>query len=93
MLRSPKERFLTSTHSGAWGKVCNSETFEEAIHSALSELATHMPLDTQVPQQACDAHQQMAGARKYMEILCSLHRPDTTPKPNQPKGLDYEAGV
>ena len=94
MLRSPKERFVHSTHAGPWGKICSGEVFEEAMHAALDQLAFDMTAqDTQVPQQACDAHQQMAGARKYMEILCSLHTPETTPKSTKPKSLDYEAGV
>lgn len=93
MLRSPKERFLASTYSGQWGKIASSETFDEAIHTALIELQTHMPMDCQVPQQACDSHQQMVGARKFMEILCTLHVKDSSPKPQTTSTLNYSAGV
>jgi hypothetical protein len=93
MLRSPKERFLASTHSGAWGKITQGETFEEAIHSAFSQMEVEMPSDCPTPQQACDAHQQMVGARKFMDILCSIHVKQTTTPPKSSKSLDYSAGV
>lgn len=93
MLRDPKERFTSSTFSGAWGKIVQSEVFEEAIYATLNELLHQMPLDVMSPQVACDSHQQMVGARRYMELLCTIHRPTETPKPNQPTGLDYSHGV
>lgn len=93
MLRSPKERFLASTNSGQWGKLTSGELYEEAVHAALSQLATELPMECPVPQVACDAHQQMIGARKYMEILSTLHVKSDTTKTTQPKSLNYEAGV
>lgn len=66
---------------------------EEAMHSALEQLASELPQDCAAPQQACDAYQQMIGARKYMEILSSLHIPETSPKTIQTKSLDYGSGV
>lgn len=93
MLRTPKERFLASTHSGAWGKIVSGEIYEEALHAALAQLETETPMECPIPQHAADAHQQMIGARKFMEILCSLHVPNTPHKPPTVKGLDYSAGV
>lgn len=63
------------------------------MHAALGQLANELPIDCAVPQQACDAHQQMIGARKYMDILSSLHVPETSPKTIQTKSLDYGHGV
>lgn len=93
MLRSPKERFLASTYSGQWGKVCRTEVFEEALHAALAEVQHSMPQHCDVPQQACDAHQQMIGARKLADTLYSLYAPTTTPKTTTVQTLDYKAGV
>lgn len=93
MLRTPKELFIASAYAGAWKKVAQDDSFEHALTSALSQLETEMPLECAVPQQACDAHQQMIGARKFMEILCLLHVPNTPPTSNKPKGLDYQAGI
>jgi hypothetical protein len=93
MLRTPKERFVSSTHKAAWEKIIQTEPFEEAAHAALEQLATELPMECAIPQIACDSHQQMIGARKYMEILCSLHTPQTTPKIIQRQELDFSAGV
>lgn len=93
MLRTPKERFIACSLSGAWGKITQSEAFEEAIHAALGELNDRLPIETATPQFACDAYQQLVGARKYMEILCSLHTPQTAPKQTPRKVIDYSAGV
>lgn len=92
-MRTPKQRFLESSYSGQWGKIASSETFEEALHAAFTQLQFEMPIECAQPQQACDAHQQMVGARKLMDILCSLHTPQTTTKTVQSKGLDYSVGV
>jgi len=93
MLRTPKERFVASTHKNAWEKVIQSEVFEEAVHASLEQLASELPPECAVPQIACDSYQQMIGARKYMEILCSIHVPQTTPKTVQRQELDFQAGV
>lgn len=94
MLRGPKEKFLADYGTG-WKKLVseNPRLFEEAFFATLLELATDLPLDCAIPQQACDAHQQMAGARKALRILSSLHEPTSTTKPATPRGLDYSAGV
>jgi hypothetical protein len=93
MLRSPKERFLSSTLSGAWGKVVQMEAYEEAIHAALGQLCADSPKECPVPQAACDAHQQLIGARKVLDILSTLHVPEKPTTTTQPGTLNYEAGV
>ena len=93
MLRTPREKFLASYGSKWMGAVReHSIEFEEAIITALLELAQEMPRDCATPQIACDSHQQMIGAHKVLDILCSLHQPPSKPPPI-PKGLDYQAGV
>lgn len=92
MLRTPRERFVNSPDFDAFKKVVQAPCFEEATITALLELERDLPLECPLPQMAADAHQQMVGARKYLEILCSLHQPQTTPKPAS-KGLNYQAGI
>jgi hypothetical protein len=94
MIRSPREKFI-SIHGDSWKKLVstNPTMMEDAFNNSLLELGRDMPLDCALPQQACDAHQQMAGARKLLDILSSLHQPQTTPKSSQTKGLNYQAGV
>lgn len=93
MLRTPKQRFVESTHSGAWGKIVQGEVFEDAMYAAFDELNAQLPLDTPSPQVACDAYQQLVGARKLMDILSTLYVPDKPTTTQQHKGLDYSAGV
>lgn len=93
MLRSPKDRFLASTLSGAWGRVVQTEAYEEATHAALAQLGLELPQDCPTPQMACDAHQQFIGARKVLEILSTLYVPNTPTKTTPQTGLDYQAGV
>lgn len=90
MLRTPRERF--SAHVDTWRKLVQTEAFEEATVTALLELNRSLPLQCDFPQMAVDAHQQMVGARKFVEILCSLHEPSEN-KSTAPRGLNYQAGV
>lgn len=92
MVRSPREKFTTSIHCGDWKRLSQSEAFEEASIAAMLELQADLPKDC-IPQQAADSHQQMVGARKYLEILCAIHEPTKNPKPAAARGLDYQAGV
>ncbi len=95
MLRTPKSKFIASGHAAAWKKFLNEQanSAEEAMQCALLELAEELPLHTTMPQQACDAHQQMVGARNYMRILSSLHEPQPTTKTTQSPTLNYKAGI
>lgn len=90
MLRTPRERF--AAHVDTWRKLVQTEAFEEATVTALLELNRSLPLQCDFPQMAVDAHQQMVGARKFVEILCSLHEPSEN-KSTAPQGLNYQAGV
>jgi len=92
MLIDPRTRFAQSTHAAAFKKIVATPDFEEATLAALLSLQREMPIECN-PQQSLDAHQQMVGARRYLEILCSLHEPVTQPKPAPKKGLDYSSGV
>ena len=94
MLRPAREKFL-ATYGEAWKAALktHSVAFEEATIASLLELAEDLPIECATPQTACDSHQQMIGARKVINILCSLHQPPPQPKPDRNKGLDYNAGV
>ena len=92
MIRTPRERFVNSAHLAAFKKLAQSECFEEATISAMLEMETETPLEC-TPQQAADAHQQMIGARKYLEFLCSYALPNPEKKPAAKNELDYTAGV
>lgn len=92
MLRTPRAKFAASPHAAGFKKLVQSDEFEEATLTALLELQREMPTEC-VPQQSVNAHQQMVGAKRYLEILCSLHVPLATTKSTPAKSLDYSAGV
>lgn len=94
MLRSPRAKFVASGHAGMWKKLMNESAngVEEAMQCALMELADTFP-GNPTAQQACDSHHQLAGARKYMQILSTIHEPIIEPKTTKPTELNYKAGV
>jgi len=95
MLHTPREKFSMSAHAQAWKRIVEQgETFEEATLAALLEMQSHYPVDygTQ-PQIACDAHQQMAGARRFLDILTTIYQPPEKPEQIERKTLDHQAGV
>jgi hypothetical protein len=94
MLRTPRDRFLF-TYGAAWKKILADHTIEveEAILTSLMELQSDLPIECSTPQMACDAHQQMIGARKVLDILCSLHQPPPKQPQDTTKSLNYSAGV
>lgn len=92
MLRSPRDKFTSSVHFDGFKKIVQTEAFEEATLAALLELEREQPIEC-LPQQSVDAHQQMVGARRYLEILCSLQQPQQETTKAPARGLNYAAGV
>lgn len=92
MLRPPKEKFCTSPHKAVFAKIVNDPAFEEATLAALLQMETEMPQDCS-PNQSATAHDQMVGARKYLETLCSIHLPQEKPKKDIHPQLDEYSGI
>lgn len=92
MLRSPRDKFISSTHLDSFKKLIQAECFEEATTTAMLELERDFPLEC-TPQQSADAHQQMVGARKYLDFLVSLATPQKDYKTMPRTELNYSAGV
>lgn len=92
MLPSPKERFATSTYKDSWSKVVATESFMEAASASLLELQAELPVDP-TPNQAADAHNKMLGARRFLEILSTIHQVETKTEPRTTKTLNWSAGV
>lgn len=93
MLNTPRQKFSQSSFAPKFKDIVErNEAFEEATLAALLEFQTTLPLDTTQPQQACDAHQQMAGARKFLDILTTIYQP-VKQTPLMTRGLDHTAGV
>lgn len=92
MLRSSRSRFISGPHKTAYETIVTSAAFEEATLAALLEFQADLPLVT-TPNQAADCHNMMVGARRFLDILCTIHQPQTESKPTRSKELNWEAGV
>jgi hypothetical protein len=92
MLRSPRVKFVTGPHKAAFETIVASQAFEEATLAALLEYQASLPLDCDL-NQAVAAHNQMVGARRFLDTLCSIHKPETVHKQAEQTGLDETAGV
>ena len=88
MTRTPKEAFLKSEHRQKHEEMVLTASFQTACEYALLELAQSQPEATD-PSKGWDAHSQMVGARKVLEILKALHEPVKEQKPLQSQSLKY----
>lgn len=93
-MRSPKESFLTSGHSGEFRGLVASEAFEPACQYALLQLQYEMPPTTVPgiptdPYHAIDANSQMFGARRVLAILANLSEPIKPPTTVKKESLNY----
>ena len=93
MIRSPKEIFQSSPHIVAWSDFVNKQpaAFESGCHTAMQELLNDLPVDSPDPSRSWDKYNQLAGARKLVEILSRLHEPNKPPSRLKPDELNYNA--
>ena len=93
MLRSPREKFQSNVaQREAFEKILLSPVFEAATDAALLQMQMDAP-DPVDMAKGWDAHSQMAGAKRFLAILCTIHQPITTPKRPKEPTLDWNAGV
>ena len=77
-----KEIFLKSPHREPHEKWTMSADAEAARDAAMLEFVAQQPRGTNVSE-AWDLHCQLIGAKRYAEILFSIHLRDETPKPTK----------
>jgi hypothetical protein len=92
MLREPKAKFLVSPHKKAFEGIVTSPAFEEATLAALLQLQAEFPRAPD-PAGGWDQASQLHGARRYLDILCNLCKPNEEPKRQIIPVLDEKAGV
>lgn len=93
-MMTPKELFLVSGHASALKLWAASDAFEPACQHALMQLRSELPPSTQpgMPTDALvafDAHSQLVGAARVLEILHTLSDPPPKPKESPKNTLDY----
>ncbi len=74
-----KEHFLQSAERENWERLATSKTFQTACDAALLELVLEQPT-TGTVDKGWDAHSQVVGARRFFEILSTIHLKEE-PKP------------
>ena len=92
MLRSPKDKFVKGPHRKAFEELVMNPAFEEATLAALLQLQTEMPAESTI-EKGWDANSRMTGAKRYLEILTTLHIATEPPKKAEGQTLDWAAGV
>lgn len=90
-MRTPKELFHASSHFQGFQKLLESPAFEPACQAALAVLVHQFPAHTGTMNESWDAHCQIVGARRVLEILSTLHEPDVPLKQTEWPSLNYNA--
>lgn len=90
-MRTPKELFQTSPHFQPFQKLLESPSFEPACQTALMVLVDQFPAHTGTMNESWDAHCQIVGARRVLQILSTLHQPDVPFKQPEWPSLNYAA--
>jgi len=80
-----KEKFIASAHKKPFEEMIQTAAFESACDSALLALLEDTPLFPTNPSVGWDAHNQMCGARRVIDILKSLPLSVEPPKRERQK--------
>ncbi len=88
MIRNPKEAFIASDHRAKHEAVVKTESFKTACEYALLEFIN---LQRQTTDQFINATQsaQLAGAKKVLHILSTIHEVKKENEPKRLQGLNY----
>jgi hypothetical protein len=78
-MRTPRQKFFESAFRKPYEDIVNRVEYEEALNAALLELQVEM-LEPTDPSKSWDQGSRLAGARRFVQILSSLHLRDEPPK-------------
>lgn len=93
-MNTPKERFLVSGVSKQFSALVAAPAFEIGCDYALLQFMSELPPNRlpNLPIDPCtglDANAQLAGARRFIDILKTLHEPVKEPTPVKQERLHY----
>lgn len=71
-MRTPRQKFFESTFRKGFEEIANRPEFEEAVLAALLELQMELPEPVD-PSRGWDQASRLAGARRFVQILSSIH--------------------
>jgi hypothetical protein len=90
-MRTARAIFQKSAAFAAYQKLIADPAFELACHAALSAFIETLPVQFPDPSKSWDAACQIAGARRVLDLLNSLHEPDEPAKSAPWPTLNYKA--
>lgn len=88
---TPKQTFIDSGHRLEHEQTTKKPSFNAACDYALLEMLQLQPLNVADPSKGWDAHSQMVGARKVLELLKTLHQVELEKNPSKQPTLNYKA--
>lgn len=79
-MATPKENFIANAvQRDEFEKIMGTKTMQSARDAALLQFVMEQPREMEV-NKAWDAHSQLVGARRMLDILFNLHLAQQTPK-------------
>lgn len=91
MPRSARESFINGPHRVELEKIVQTASFEVACHTALLALVEEQQATFVAPESSWQIGVHLAGARRVLEILSTLHQPETQPEKQKIPSLNYRA--
>lgn len=89
-MRTSKQLFQASPVFRDFNALLTNPAFETACNAAILGLIESLPGSAAEPSKAWDSYLQILGARRVLEILSTLHEPETTPTPQKWPSLKYD---
>lgn len=88
MIRPAKQAFLESPHKDVHAKIVMTDSFQTACDYAMLAFMEELPSPAD-PSKGWDAHSQVCGARRVLDILKTLSQSPAEVKVLKPPTLNY----
>lgn len=89
MPRTAREIFRTGPHKTELEKIVQTAAFESACQAAILAIVEDGPQTFATPETSWQVGVYVAGARRALDILATLHLPEEPPKTPKSPSLDY----
>lgn len=88
-MRTARETFFQSVHRSELEKVVQSATFEAACQATLATIFEEGPQTFATPESSWQVGVYLAGARRALEVLSTIHLAEEPPKAPKAPTLNY----
>lgn len=87
-MKTPRDRFQETKHAKSHADLAVSDGFQSACEYAILQFVAEQP-NANEPTKHWDAHAQLIGARRILDILKTLADPVEPAKKPFPEGINY----